>query len=269
MADRRTRTPEAGAVRLQKILASAGIASRRTAETLIAEGRVTVNGQVVTALGTKADPLRDQIRVDGRRVHAAEPLRYVLLSKPRGYVTTRRDPFGRKTVLDLVKAVAERVNPVGRLDVDSEGLLILTNDGELAARLTHPRHAIAKVYHARVRGVPSPDTLDRLARGIVLDGRRTAPAEVRLLTSAARGGRDEALVEFTLHEGRNRQVRRMCEAVGHPVQRLTRVRIGPIADAQIKPGFWRDLTPREVRRLQQACGLGVDDLGRARTIHPR
>lgn len=243
-----------GGLRLQKILASAGVASRRTAEALIAEGRVTVNGVVVTALGTKADPARDTIRVDGRRIQAAEPLRYILLSKPRGYVTTRRDQFGRKTVIDLVKAVAERVNPVGRLDVDSEGLLILTNDGELAARLTHPRHEVEKVYHARVRGVPSRDALARLERGVVIDGRRTAPAEVRLLKAFARSSREEALVEFTLREGRHRQVRRMCEAIGHPVQRLTRVRIGPIVDPDIKPGFWRELTAREVRLLQQAAG---------------
>src|SRR5689334_24793646 len=167
--------------RLQKILSQAGVASRRASEKLMLEGRVSVNGTTITEMGTKADPAHDDIRVDGRRIKAAERHRYVLLNKPRGYVTTRSDPEKRATVLDLLKGVREYIYPVGRLDYDSEGLLILTNDGDLAARLTHPRHEVERVYEARVRGVPGAHALERLARGVMIDGRRTAPARVRLV----------------------------------------------------------------------------------------
>src|SRR5512141_388760 len=161
--------------RLQKILSQAGIASRRASEQMMLDGRVTVNGKTVRELGTKADPSRDDIRVDGSRVKFAEQPRYILLNKPRGYVTTRSDPERRKTVLDLLRGVKEYVYPVGRLDYESEGLLLLTNDGDLAARLTHPSHGVARVYEARVLGVPDEHDLDRLARGLVIEGRRTAP----------------------------------------------------------------------------------------------
>src|SRR5438105_7301087 len=220
--------------RLQKILSQAGIASRRASEKLMLEGRVSVNGATVTELGTKADAARDDIRVDGRRVKAAEQHRYLLLNKPRGYVTTRSDPEKRKTVLDLLKGVREYIYPVGRLDYDSEGLLVLTNDGDLAARLTHPRHGVARVYEARVLGVPDTHDLDRLSRGMVIDGERTQPADVKL-ASPRRDAKGATLV-ITIREGRNRQVRRMCEAMGHPVDQLRRVAIGPIRDAKLKPG---------------------------------
>lgn len=237
--------------RLQKILSAAGVASRRASEQLIRDGRVTVNGAAVQTLGTKADPLHDDIRVDGRRVKVARRLRYLLVNKPAGYVSTRSDPQGRPTVLDLIPDSTEYLYPVGRLDYDSEGLLLVTNDGALAARLTHPRHGVVKTYHAVVRGVPPPEVLARLARGIVLDGGRTAPASVRVIERFTAGRRGEhAVVEFRLGEGRNRQVRRMCEAVGHVVDRLTRVAIGPIADARLRPGQCRELTPREVATLQ-------------------
>src|SRR5215813_12478142 len=167
--------------RLQKILSQAGVASRRASEQLMLEGRVTVNGTTIRELGTKADPSTDDIRVDGRRITMPERHRYLLLNKPRGYVTTRSDPQRRPTVIDLLAGVREYVYPVGRLDFESEGLLILTNDGDLAARLTHPRHEVARVYEARVLGVPDARDVDRLSRGIPLDGRRTAPAQVRLL----------------------------------------------------------------------------------------
>src|ERR1044071_1289115 len=166
--------------RLQKILSQAGVASRRASEQLMLEGRVTVNGKTVRELGTKADLSHDDIRVDGSRVKAAERHRYILLNKPRGYVTTRSDPERRKTVIDLLRGVKEYVYPVGRLDYDSEGLLLLMNDGELAARLTHPSHGIARVYEARVLGVPDAHDLDRLARGVTIDGRRTGPADVQI-----------------------------------------------------------------------------------------
>src|SRR5918996_4978320 len=186
--------------RLQKILSRAGIASRRASEQLMLEGRVTVNGATVRELGSKADPLGDDIRVDGRRIKIAARHRYLLLNKPRGYVTTRSDPQRRPTVIDLLHGVHEYVYPVGRLDFDSEGLLLLTNDGDLAARLTHPRHGIRRVYEARVLGVPDPHDVDRLWRGILVDGRRTEPADVKLLP-AGRNAR-EAAITLTVREGR-------------------------------------------------------------------
>jgi len=216
------------------------------------EGRVTVNGATVRELGTKADAARDDIRVDGRRVKLPERHRYLLLNKPKGYVTTRSDPQRRPTVIDLLHGVKDYVYPVGRLDYDSEGLLLLTNDGDLAARLTHPRHGVARVYEARVLGVPDAHDLDRLGRGIVIAGRRTEPAEIKLLPR----GRDaaHAILVVTIREGRNRQVRNMCEVIGHPVVELRRVAIGPIKDAKLKAGQWRELTAEEVKRLQAAAG---------------
>jgi len=234
--------------RLQKILSQAGVASRRASEQLMLDGRVTVNGTTVRSLGTKADAAHDDIRVDGRRIRMAERHRYLLLNKPRGYLTTRSDPQRRPTVLDLLHGVREYVYPVGRLDSDSEGLLLLTNDGELANRLTHPRHGVSRVYEARVLGVPDAHDVDLLSRGVVIDGRRTAPATVRI-RAAERDGTAASLV-ISLREGRNRQVRRMCEAVGHPVSHLRRVAIGPIKDAKLKPGQWRELTAQEIERLR-------------------
>jgi pseudouridine synthase len=173
------------------------------------------------------------------------------LNKPRGYVTTRSDPQRRPTVIDLLGGVREYVYPVGRLDFDSEGLLLLTNDGDLAARLTHPRHGLARVYEARVAGVPDAHDLDRLARGITIDGRRTQPAQVTMTTPPRRDARTATLL-ITIREGRNRQVRKLCEAIGHPVDQLRRVAIGPIRDARLKAGAWRDLTADEVERLRRA-----------------
>ncbi|MBI3492097.1 MAG: rRNA pseudouridine synthase, partial [Acidobacteria bacterium] len=224
--------------RLQKILSQAGVASRRASEQLMLDGRVMVNGVTIRELGTKADPAHDDIRVDGRRVKVVERHRYLLLNKPRGYMTTRSDPQRRPTVIDLLRGVHEYLYPVGRLDFDSEGLLLLTNDGDLAARLTHPRHGVARVYEARVLGIPDARDVDRLARGLVIDGRRTGPAQVKRQPHG-REARESTLV-VTIHEGRNRQVRKMCEAIGHPVAQLKRVAIGPIKDANLKLGRWRD-----------------------------
>ena len=238
-------------LRLQKIISAAGIASRRAAEKLIQEGRVQVNGTTVTELGSKADPDVDDIRVDERRVKQAQRHRYFLLNKPRGYVTTRSDPEHRPTVLDLLKGVREYVYPVGRLDFDSEGLLILTNDGDLAATLTHPRHEVERVYEAQVLGVPDGHDIDRLARGVVLEGRRTSPAQVELLRERRTEG-DTSVLRVTIHEGRTRQVRKMADAIGHPVRTLKRVRIGPIADKHLRPGSYRELTEEEVRKLKHA-----------------
>src|SRR5437868_3034825 len=220
------------------------------------DGRVTVNGVTVRELGTKADPSRDDIRVDGRRVTVAAVHRYILLNKPRGYVTTRSDPERRPTVIDLLAGVREYVYPVGRLDYDTEGLLLLTNDGDLAAALTHPSHAVDRTYDALVAGMPDERALDTLRAGVPLDGHRTLPADVDLLNAKRR--EDDGVLRITIREGRNRQVRRMCEAVGHPVQRLTRVRIGPIADARLPLGAWRDLTDTEVRALKKIAARVVE-----------
>jgi 23S rRNA pseudouridine2605 synthase len=241
-------------LRLQKILSAAGVASRRTAETLIAQGRVAVNGTTVTELGSKADPEADEIRVDGRRIKPVRRNRYLLLNKPRGYITSRSDPEHRPTVIDLLRegGVTDYIYPVGRLDYDSEGLLILTTDGDLAARLTHPRHGVPREYEVRVRGVPDRHALTRLARGIVIESRRTSPAEARLQRTIESAGGAQAIISLVIHEGRNRQVRKMCEAIGHPVVRLRRVRIGPIADDRLKPGQFRDLTAREQGALKKA-----------------
>ncbi len=242
--------------RLQKILSTAGIASRRAAEAYIVQGRVSVNGETVTELGTKADPDADDIRVDGRRLKPPRRRRYILLYKPRGYITSRSDPQRRPTVIDLLGkgGVREYVYPVGRLDYESEGLLLLTNDGELAATLTHPSHGVAREYEARVRGVPDRHAVERLRKGIVLDGRVTSPAEVEIRRVMESRAAPDAVLSITIHEGRNRQVRRMCEAIGHPVVRLRRVRIGPISDPGIRPGEFRDLDPKEVAALRKAAG---------------
>lgn len=241
--------------RLQKILSAAGVASRRAAEEYITQGRVMVNGRTVTELGTKADPEADDIRVDGRRLKAPKPRRYILLYKPRGYITTRSDPQRRPTVIDLLTAggVREYVYPVGRLDYDSEGLLILTSDGDLAAQLTHPRHGVEREYHVRVRGVPEERQLERLSRGIMVEGRRTAPAEIRIAKTLEAESGPQAVLTMVIREGRNRQVRHMCDAIGHPVVRLRRVRIGPITDDRIRPGEFRDLDSREVAALTRAA----------------
>ena len=238
--------------RLQKILSQAGIASRRASEQLMLDGRVTVNGATVRELGTKADAGHDDIRVDGRRIRIAQVHRYILLNKPRGYVTTRSDPQRRPTVVGLLAGVREYIYPVGRLDFDSEGLLILTNDGDLAARLTHPRYEVPRIYEARVLGVPDARDLARLSKGVPLAGRRTAPAGVQLRVSRA----GEATLLITVREGRNRQVRNMCDAIGHPVTNLKRIAIGPIRDTRLKPGQWRELTQTEIKNLKRFIADG-------------
>lgn len=228
--------------RLQKILAQAGLGSRRTCEDLIAEGRVQVNGEVAT-LGTRADPETDAIEVDGARIGVKQGLVHYLLNKPTGVVTTASDPQGRPTVVEIVPA-EPRVYPVGRLDADTEGLLILTNDGELAHRLTHPSFGVDKEYLADVEGRPSRGAVRRLREGVALDDGPTAPAKVSLV--------GDHTLRITIHEGRNRQVRRMCDAVGHPVRRLVRVRIGSLSDRRLAPGDWRELTQDELRALERA-----------------
>jgi 23S rRNA pseudouridine2605 synthase len=229
--------------RLQKVLAAAGLGSRRACEDLIADGRVTVDGEVAT-LGRRVDPETAQIAVDGVPVTVRPGVVHYLLNKPAGVVTTASDPQGRPTVVELVPA-EPRVFPVGRLDADTEGLLLLTNDGDLAHRLTHPSFGVAKEYVAEVQGTPTRGELRRLREGVELDDGLTAPARVALVAPN--------VLRIAIHEGRKRQVRRMCEAVGHPVVRLVRTRIGPLADRRLPPGQWRPLTPAEVRALEQAA----------------
>ena len=233
--------------RLQKILARAGLGSRRVCEELVADGRVTVNGEVAQ-LGRRADPEHDVVALDGVTVVVRDDLVYYLLNKPTGRVSTASDPEGRPTVVDLVPPTP-RVYPVGRLDVDTEGLLLLTNDGELTQLLTHPSFGVVKTYLAEVEGDPAPATVRRLREGVELDDGVTAPARVKVVQR--RG--TSAAVEIGIHEGRNRQVRRMCDAVGHPVRRLVRTRIGPLHDRRLQPGDWRRLSAGEVRRLYEAA----------------
>jgi 23S rRNA pseudouridine2605 synthase len=241
--------------RLQKILSTAGVASRRAAESYITEGRVSINGETVTELGSKADPETDDIRVDGRRIKTVRRRIYLLLYKPRGYIASRSDPQHRPTVIDLLAkgGVRDYVYPVGRLDYESEGLLLVTSDGDLAARLTHPSHEVEREYHVKVLGVPDDHDLDRLSKGIVIDGRRTRPADVKLLSVAEGSKAQHATLSIVVKEGHNRQVRNMCEAIGHPVDRLKRVRIGPITDDRIRPGEFRELDAKEVAALRRVA----------------
>jgi 23S rRNA pseudouridine2605 synthase len=232
--------------RLQKVLAQAGVASRRRCEELIVEGRVTVNG-VPAVLGQRVVADEDEVEVDGALVALRADLVHYLVNKPAGVVSTASDPQGRRTVVDLVPR-EPRVFPVGRLDAATEGLIVVTNDGPLALRLTHPRFGVEKEYVAEVEGRPAPGALRALRQGVDLEDGRTAPARVSAVSPS--------VLRITIHEGRNRQVRRMCEAVGHPVVRLVRTRIGPVADRRLAPGHWRDLTANEVRALAEAAGSG-------------
>ena len=236
--------------RLQKVLARLGFGSRRVSEDLIAEGRVTVNGEVAI-LGRRVDVDADDVAVDGAAVGIRPGLVYYLLNKPTGVITTADDPHGRPTVVQIVPT-EPRVFPVGRLDADTEGLLILTNDGDMTHRLTHPSFGVEKEYLASVEGVPSRGAIRMLREGVELEDGTTSPARVTAV--------DDSLLRITIHEGRNRQVRRMGEAVGHPVTRLVRTRIGPIVDRRLKPGEWRELTRDEVRSLEVAVG-GQSSLG--------
>lgn len=232
-------------VRLQKVLAGAGIASRRGSEQLIADGRVRVNGQVVDVQGSRVDPHHDEIRVDGRRIPPPSRHAYVALNKPRGVVCTLDDPQRRPSLGPYLRERPERLFHVGRLDADTEGLLILTNDGDFAHRLAHPSYEVAKTYVAEVCGKPSQHTLKRLRTGVTLDDGRIATDDIRLVET----GKERSMVNVTLHEGRNRIVRRMFDAVGHPVRRLSRTAVGPVRLGTLKPGALRDLDSHELGTL--------------------
>jgi 23S rRNA pseudouridine2605 synthase len=231
--------------RLQKILAHAGVASRRKAEEIISEGRVTVNGTTVTELGTRADPSVDVIRVDGRRLKGGSRLIYVLLNKPKNVMSTTQDPESRPTVMEYVTDVKERIYPVGRLDFASEGLLLLTNDGDFTKSMTKAG-VVPKVYHVKVSGRPTEAILSKLRRGMFLEGERLAACEIRVLKEG-----DNPWYEVTLHQGRNQQIRKMFGVSGHPVEKLRRVRIGFLEDRKLPPGAWRYLTGQEVERFKR------------------
>lgn len=238
--------PQLVRMRLQKYLAHAGIASRRAAEELISTGHVRVNGKIVRVLGTSVEE-RDAVAVDGKRVGLPRKHTYIVLNKPAGVVTTMRDPEGRRTVGDLLPKGLPRIVPVGRLDYDTSGVLLMTNDGELAHVLTHPRFGVEKTYRAVVKGDLTKDELDRLQRGMRLEDFRASGARVKIVASPA--GR--TVLDITIHEGRNRQVRRMLEAVGHPVRELRRLRFGPIALGTLPAGRTRPATARELARLRE------------------
>ncbi len=233
-------------MRLHKFLALCGVASLRAAEKLVAAGRVTVNGSVVSNVRRGIDPKTDDIRVDGKRVEPEKKV-YMMLNKPTGYLTTMKDPQGRKSVSELVAGVPQRVFPVGRLDKDTHGLLLMTNDGEVTYHLTHPKFEISKTYHAVVKGIVSEDALDKLSSGVQLSDGVTSPAQVRLLSHHG----NESVIEISIAEGKKRQVRRMCSAVGHEVVELERVAMGGLVLDDLPPGTWRYLSPEEISQLRQ------------------
>lgn len=242
-------------MRVQKILAQAGLASRREAEEWIREGRVFVNGRVAK-LGDKADPKKDAVRVDEKRVHLrAGPKTYILLNKPKGYVTTVSDPQSRDTVLDLLPGGLRRaIKPVGRLDVQTEGLLILTDDGDLARELTHPSSGCPKEYRVKVSGQPGERDVGRLRRGISIEGRRTLPSTIERISTTGRGTEGNTWFRVVLTQGRNRQIRKMFELIGHPVSKLKRIAIGPVRDERLPTGAFRNLTEGEIRALRESLG---------------
>lgn len=244
--------------RLQKILSAAGITSRRRAEALIVAGRVTVNGRTVTELGTRADAERDVVTVDGERVTSGGPRRTIALHKPRGVVSTLDDPEGRATVAVLLAGLP-RLYPIGRLDLNTSGLLLLTNDGTLAAGLLHPRREVPRVYRAKVRGSVSDDALKRMRRGVRLEDGKTAPARVTVVERLP----TKTWLELTVYEGRWHLVRRLCDAVGNPVEKLVRVRVGPIGLGTLPPGAWRELGARDLAPLRAAAGLSGGSRGGA------
>jgi len=239
-----------GPQRLQKLLSAAGIASRRGAEAIIVAGRVRVNGEVADTLGAKADPAVDTIEVDGKRIEPGSPRRWFALNKPVGYVTTMDDPQGRPTVVGFFPTGVAGLFPVGRLDRDTEGLLLITNDGELASCLLHPRHHVEKTYRAWVDGMPTDGNLRTLREGVQLDDGLTAPSRARLVKREGRG----AVVDLTIREGRKRQVRRMFSALGHPVRRLMRTGFGPLTIEGLEPGAVRELSAAEIAALREASG---------------
>ncbi len=240
-------------IRLQKFLANAGVASRRGAEKIIAEGRVSVNGEIVREMGVQIDENYDMVELDGEVIKNAEKKVYIMLNKPVGFITTVSDDKGRPTVMELVSDISSRIYPVGRLDYDTEGLLLMTNDGELTYCITHPKHDIAKTYVAEVTGDVSMDTITQLRRGVMLDGQKTSPAEVEVVGATQYGTK----VEITIHEGRNRQVRRMFEELGCVVKKLKRIKEAGLTLGHLPLGKWRKLSESEVNMLKKIEAAGT------------
>lgn len=235
-------------MRLQKYLAQCGAASRRKAEQLIKQGRVLLNGAIVTDMGIKVSE-NDRVELDGKKLFIEEQKVYILLNKPVGYVTTSKDQFARKTVLDLIQGIPQRIYPVGRLDYDTSGLLLLTNDGDFTFRLTHPKHEIKKVYIAKIEGVPDKNEIKDFETGLMIDGHKTSPAKLKILKKST----NSSIVRIVIHEGKNRQVRKMCEAIGHPVAELKRESIGSISLGDLKTGEWKYLSVDDVKRVLEEC----------------
>lgn len=236
-------------IRLQKYMAECGVASRRKAEEYILDGKVQVNGKIVTELGTKINPNKDVVYFNNRKIENEGKNIYILLNKPMGYVTTTKDQFNRETVLDLIKNVKGRVVPVGRLDMYTSGALILTNDGNFTYKITHPSHEINKTYIATIRGIITEEEVNKLKNGVKIDDYTTRPAKVKIMKTDIE--KNISRIEITIHEGKNRQVRKMCEAIGRNVMALHRTKIGDINVKDLKIGEWRYLTPKEVEKLQK------------------
>lgn len=240
-------------IRLQKFLAEAGVASRRKSEELISQGRIEVNGKVVTTPGTKISGF-ERICVDGREIRREQKKIYILLNKPVGYISSAKDQFSRKTVMDLVGTIKERIYPVGRLDYDTSGLIILSNDGDFANKIMHPRHQMQKVYRAEIIGKLSNEDIIRIEKGMLIDDYKTAPAKIRIVSAA----KDRSIVEVTIHEGKNRQVRKMFETLDHPVLRLKRIAIGSIGIGELEEGKWRYLSKNEILGLKKTAAKSID-----------
>ncbi|MBZ2173780.1 rRNA pseudouridine synthase [Schnuerera sp. xch1] len=233
-------------MRLQKYIAHSGVTSRRKAEEMILQSRVKVNGFIVKKLGTKVDPEKDLIEVDNKRIELASKKLYIMLNKPEGYVTTLKDEHNKKVVLDLIDNIKERIFPIGRLDKDTTGLLIMTNDGDLTYKLTHPSHEVWKKYLALVDGIPNHKEIQKLKKGVKIDGRLTSKAKVKMIKIY----NDSSVLEISIHEGRNRQVRKMCKCIGHPIRKLKRISIGELKLNDLEIGEWRHLTEKEIKYLK-------------------
>jgi 23S rRNA pseudouridine2605 synthase len=252
-------------VRLQKLIAGTGLSSRRKAETLIVSGRVSVNGKIVTALGMKVDPTRDHVKVDGKHLTSAQPFVYLMLNKPKHVMSTLDDPSGRTTVKDFLRGVSVRVFPVGRLDFDSEGLMLLTNNGELAQALLHPRYHVPKTYLIKVKGVLGDGEIRKLEQGVKLEDGMTGPASVKKVKKAEQN----SWLELTIREGRKHQVKRMLEVVGHPVIKLKRIRMGPLSLGGLAPGEFRFLSDREANALRELVEERKDAVERGEEQPPK
>ncbi len=233
-------------MRLQKYMALAGVASRRKSEKIILQGKVKVNGKVIKQLGTKIDPNKDIVMVNDKKIEIEEQNIYIILNKPVGYVTTVKDQFNRKTVLDLIKNVKERIYPVGRLDYDTSGLLLLTNDGDITYKLTHPSYEIDKTYVATVEGTPTKKEMKRFEEGLIIDGYKTSKAKIKII----RKNLNNSILKITIHEGKNRQIRKMCQSINHPVICLKRISMGEIKLGSLETGKWRFLSKKEIQYLK-------------------